>query len=553
MSPLLSILRAAHCRSTHHFFALDALRLVQTGPGLRLRGILLKHHEKYLEGSKDPDVRFRDFQNHVIHVQDGYFGGAPRLAMLWYDRLMGHLVASRWEDAAYAMGVLSHYFTDPLMPLHTAQSEREALVHRPMEWSVCKSYDRILKRWTEDELRLVFQLGDGDGWLGEAILKGARFANRSYKRLVENYNVDLGIENPVAGLDQDAIETFASLFGLAITGLARIIERAAGDAETRCGVTLPKVGLNLSSLLAVLQIPEQLWLRRIENREEREAIEAIITEYRVTGKVVKTMPAEVYIKQRVMQVREREAQWNAARRARAISSGAQAAQIVVQPLSATASTTPENATLESIATDSKPEETVTSETTSSSDDVVVSIPFASIAKPESTPLHEQHEAVGEHDLTNRSEHVAETVGRIQRSDDLVDAPSIGAKTAAVFAEIKIFKIGEFLDTPAAAMARRLQKTWLTPSLIEDWQAQTMLMCEVPDLRSRDVQMLVGVGCSSTEMLSTSDAPKLAAIMRRYATTPEGRRALRGASAAEVEEVARWIANASTVRSSRRAA
>jgi len=551
MSPLLSILRAAHCRSTHHFFAIDSLRLVQTGPGMRLRGILLKHHEKYLEGSKAPDVRFRDFQNHVIHVQDGYFGGAPRLAMLWYDRLMGHLVASRWEDAAYAMGVLSHYFTDPLMPLHTAQSEREALVHRPMEWSICKSYDRILKRWTEDELRLVFQLGDGDGWLGEAILKGARFANRSYKRLVESYNVDLGVENPVAGLDQDAIETFAALFGLAITGLARIIERAAGEAETRCGVTLPKVGLNLSSLLAVLQIPEQLWLRRIGNREEREAIEAIITEYRVTGKVVQNMPAEVYIKQRVMQVREREAQWSATRRARAISS-AQAAQIVVQPLSATASTTPEEATLESIATDSKPMKTVIAETTSGADDVV-SIPFAAIAKTQSPQLDEKRDADGEQDSTTGLEYVTEKSGCIHRSDDLVVAPSIGPKTAVAFAEIKIHKIGEFLDTPAAAISRRLQKTWITPSVIEDWQAQTLLMCEVPGLRPRDVQMLVGVGCSSTEMLATSNASKLAAIMRRYATTPEGRGTLRSAPSAEAEDVALWIANASTFRSSRKTA
>ncbi len=175
MSPLMALLRATHCRSTHHYFALDALRMVQTEAGERLRSILLHYHEKYLDGAKAPDTRFRDFHNHVIHVKQNYFGGAPRLAMTWYDRVLQNLTTDRGEDAAYAMGILSHYFTDPLMPLHTSQSDKEAAVHRPMEWSIFKAYDRILKCWTQDDLRLVFQLGDGDAWLSEAMLKRRSF------------------------------------------------------------------------------------------------------------------------------------------------------------------------------------------------------------------------------------------------------------------------------------------------------------------------------------------------------------------------------------------
>lgn len=354
MSPLISLLRAAHCRSTHHYFALDALRLVQTDAGVRMRGMLIKHHEKYLAGALDPDVRFRDFQNHVVHVRDGYFGGAPRLAIQWYDRLMGHLVARRWEDAAYATGVLTHYFTDPLMPLHTAFSEREALVHRPMEWSVFKAYDRILKRWTEDSLRLVFHLGDGEGWLGEAVLKGARFSNRSYKRLVESYNVDLGVANPVAGLDEDAIQTFAELFGLAITGLARVIERAGEEAESRSGLRLPRVGLALPTLLAALQVPEHLWRRRKFDRLERLAIDALIAEYRETGSVQRNLPSEVYIKQRVIQVRDREVAWRLRRREMEIARGATAAEIVSEPVAHDQPLPTQAATLESIAQSSPP-------------------------------------------------------------------------------------------------------------------------------------------------------------------------------------------------------
>jgi hypothetical protein len=543
MSPLMTILRAVHCRSTHHFFALDALRLVQTDAGLRLRGILLKHHEKYLMGSKDPDDRFRDFQNHVIHVQDGYFGGAPRLAIQWYDRMMGHLAAGRWEDAAYATGVLTHYFTDPLMPLHTAQSPRESLVHRPMEWSVCKSYDRILKLWTEDELRLVFHLGDGEGWLGEAILKGARFANRNYKKLVDSYNVDLGVENPIAGLDHDALQVFAELFGLAITGLARIFERAADQAEAHLGTKLPSYSLTMPAVLAALQVPEQIWLKRITDCTERAAIKAIVGEFRQTGQVKENIPAEVYIKQRVIEVREREAAWNQRRRELALARGAQAAAITA--------TTPEPvavaiemeaakpSTLESIAAASTApsvDAAANAPVTSSQDEVsgdspTISIPFTMAVRDHKPPI----------------------ASRLQRHEELSKAPSIGPKTAASFAEINVLTVGDFLDAPAAAMSRRLGKSWITANVIQSWQAQTRLMCDVPGLLSRDVQMLVGVGCSTATALASANAALLVQSMRRYAITSEGKRALRGAEPAEQTLVEQWIVNASAFGVSKAAA
>lgn len=119
MSVLLSVLRAAHCRSTHHYFAIDSTRYVDTVAGRRLVSVLLKHHERFLEGAKAPDDRFRDFQNHCVHVRTGYWG-APRLALTWYERLRDYLVHGRYADAAYSAGVMSHYFTDPLQPLHTA-------------------------------------------------------------------------------------------------------------------------------------------------------------------------------------------------------------------------------------------------------------------------------------------------------------------------------------------------------------------------------------------------------------------------------------------------
>ena len=255
MNPVLSILRAAHCRSTHHFFAVDAIPLVQTDAGKRLASQLLRHHDRYLTGAKDPDTRFRDFQNHVVHVTDGYWGGAPRVAHMWYDRMQRYLRNDRFADAAHAAGVLSHYFTDPMQPLHTQQCELEKVVHRPIEWSITKSYNQIYRLWKDDQMRVVFQLSGGPGWLGEAILHSARFANRKYQSLINRYDFERGTKDPPAGLNEELRQSLAELFGLSITGLARVLERAAADAEAVRRSPIPMAGMSVPLLLASIRVP----------------------------------------------------------------------------------------------------------------------------------------------------------------------------------------------------------------------------------------------------------------------------------------------------------
>lgn len=309
MSLLLGVLNSAHCRSTHHHFALDSLRFVGTAAGSRLVRRLLREHERYLLGATAPDDRFRDFHNHCVHVDDDYWGGAPRLAMLWYRRLVDCLVGGQWADAAYAAGILSHYFTDPLQPLHTAQSPREPLVHRAIERSVRHSYQDLYRLWADDDMRAVFHLGDQPGWLAEAILKGARFSNRRYDAVVESYDLQRGSSEPQLGLSHDCRLTFATLIGLAITGLARIWERVAAEAECLRGAEIDRCGLRRTTLLAILQVPEQRVLRRLTDIRERNEVARVLEEYRRSGQLVQQMPAECYIKSQVWLIRQRENRW----------------------------------------------------------------------------------------------------------------------------------------------------------------------------------------------------------------------------------------------------
>ena len=195
---LLSILRSTHCRQTHQYIALDAIPMVQTEAGKRLAKLLLNHYDRYLSGAMDPDTRFRDFQNHVIHVTDGYWGGAPRVAHKWYDRMQRYLREQRYSDAAHAAGVISHYFTDPLQPLHTQQCEREKVLHRPIEWVVSTQYKALFQTWKRNDLRIVFELSDRCGWLGEAILHGARFSHRRYNQVLDEFDLIQALEDPAS-------------------------------------------------------------------------------------------------------------------------------------------------------------------------------------------------------------------------------------------------------------------------------------------------------------------------------------------------------------------
>ncbi len=93
MSLLFSILSAAHARGTHHYLALDALRRLRGPDAERWQRLFLVHAELYLAGSKAPDTEFKDFTNHVLHPRDGYWGGAPDKARIWYHDLVEALEA----------------------------------------------------------------------------------------------------------------------------------------------------------------------------------------------------------------------------------------------------------------------------------------------------------------------------------------------------------------------------------------------------------------------------------------------------------------------------
>ena len=62
--------------------------------------LFVRYFEVYLEGSKDPDTKFKDFRNHVIHVSENYWGGAVGQAQKWYDLTVEDLKNKNWRGDA---------------------------------------------------------------------------------------------------------------------------------------------------------------------------------------------------------------------------------------------------------------------------------------------------------------------------------------------------------------------------------------------------------------------------------------------------------------------
>ncbi len=494
VSHIVTILRAAHCRSTHHYFALDALQRIETQPGKRLANILLKYHDEYLVGAKAPDTSFRDFQNHVLHVSDNGWGGAPGACSTWADHVREHLDHGRWKKAAYACGVLSHYFTDPLMPLHTGQTEKESVVHRPLEWSVCKSYDAIHALVSTHQMQPHFELSDRADWIRQAVMQGAMAAHVHYDQLIDSYNMKLGCKHPPAGLDDSARMILAELFALATFGWARILERLADETSSE----IPNVSLKLATVLATLDMPLAWIVRKISDVHEQRAVKKIFAEFKSTGTVRRYLPRE----SKAVRAARANSSLSAPRVAPADSVSTTSASASVHPQPAGEPLTPP-------ATDS-----------------------AATSRPPSRGRKRKN--------------------ALEMASDLVDAPSIGPKTARRFAKINIHTVGDFLKADLDDMVSQLKTRWIHRDLLNDWQDQARLVCQVPVLCGYKSQLLVAVDCRSREQLAQSNAFDLSQQIDALAQTSEGSRILRSSSVPTRDDIAEWITCAAGPTSSQAA-
>lgn len=593
---LLELVITAHrCRSTHHYIAFDALQLLDGPDAGDWKNLLLRHHEKLLKGAKAPDAEFKDFQNHVLHVQEGEWGGARDAAMLWYGKAVEALRAEKWGNAAYALGVLTHYYADPIQPFHTAQTEEEGAIHRALEWSIAKSRDTI-KAMIDAKGYPIVTASHQTGFVADMVLEGAQYSNQFYRTFIDHYDIDKGVIDPPTGLDQTLLDIIADLVAYATSGVAVLFERAFAEA----GVKPQKVDLDLPGYLAALDIPIRKLTKKISDARDRKTVEAMYDELIETGKVIKTLPdddkkiralhAKQVLRRPIEQLDAQPLEPLGTKHVpldthkkpvryelkvvpvsvetpKTFNAPAMApAPIAIEP-DPVVFDTPELETeteekiepvAEATVTESEAAEIEPAQVTPEPETVaetIVETPtpaeavLAEMDAAEETPQSVAAPVAETVDETTPADtSLAVETDRLTRESPVVDAPSIGPKTAARLEKVNIITIGDLLEADAEETATALNVRYIKTATLIDWQDQTRLMLDAPGLRVLDSQILVGAGIRNADDLAKASATKILTAAKTFLDTPQGARVLWGGeNTVNKAEVTSWIDLAKTAR------
>lgn len=625
MHLLFDILYAAHANGTHHKLAMDALNHLPAENSERRRNIFLKHYEPYLRGSKDPDKKFKDFRNHVLHPSQDYWGGAEKAARKWYDELVESIRSQKWKEAAYNAGVLSHYYSDPIMPFHTGSSQAENNIHRAAEWSISCSYDR-LRSMVELRGLPAVRMPSGKNWLEQMVRDGADKSHAYYQTLIDHYNFKQGRRNPPRGLDVICRDVASEMIGYAIAGFAKILNRAFEEAAHEP----PYVLLVVETVFATLEMPVQWVTKRMENAEQAELVRQMFREFQKTGKVERNLPEDVRVvrdeleadmnpdkpkegerplyevpdlpevslsslkltgsrktttlkPEAVKPKRDVEQERPKPRVSIPIPSFEEDDKPVAKPVEEKPKVTEEFHPAKGVTIRPKPSEAEAGEeikpvkrieptpspskvespkleepqTAKSSEvDFPPSISMTPKAKPEVEPEIKQPPA--EPPQRERAIEEKKPISDkplkfyLNWEDAVVDAPSIGNKTAKRLNAVGIRTVAQLVTADAKTVAPKLKAKHITPKLFAQWQAQAVLAYRIPMLRGHDAQLLTACGLETPEEVAKASAKDLLAEVSEFAETSDGQRIIRSSDPPDLAEVTNWIAWARQARGSQAA-
>jgi hypothetical protein len=533
MHLLYSIVYAAHASGTHHKLALDALRHVEGTDSDLWQRLFLKHADLYLEGSKAPDKEFKDFKNHVLHTRDGYWGGAPEKVRSWYHHLVEALGQEDWQTAVYCAGVLSHYYTDPLHPFHTGQSEAENNVHRAVEWSISKAYDQLRAQGEREFPDMRIDVPAGPNWLALLVCAGADRANGYYEKLIAHYDIQRGVVDPPAGLDQVACRIIAELIRYATLSYAVVLARAIGESKAQA----PSVSLAPATLLAAVKVPIRLLTRRIAGAQERRQIERIYDELISSGTVEKNLSEDDRT------VRDLHAREVVAKRP-------------PQPEPSRVFPFKPRPRIETRIDRTRAARMAAASAANN----VIAFASKSDKATQAPPLQPRRARAG---LSERLDKVTAmppkgsartptpTTGtarlHLSLDQDVVHGPSIGPKTAERLYPHGIRTVQDLIKADPVVLAVLVNNRHITAEAISSWQDQARLVCTIPGLKGTHAQLLVGAGYTTADALASAEPEKLCADVLNFAMTTAGQRLLRNGDPPDIEKIKSWLEAARSIK------
>jgi predicted flap endonuclease-1-like 5' DNA nuclease len=295
----------------------------------------------------------------------------------------------------------------------------------------------------------------------------------------------------------------------------------------------PKRGGGLQAFSLILQAPIQAVLKAIDDAKVRREVEAQYEEYRRTGKVRATLGED----DRVV---------------RALY----AAEVLKTPLSSLDARWPreigakagEGAPARAISRKAKaaPPQPRPARRQPRVIDLGPPKPALAVVKPTQAarPVKAPRELPAGAPLAKREKNLP----RFTLSGDapVVQAPSIGPKTARRLETLGVKTIADLLALEPEQGEAAIDAGHISAQTIRDWQAQALLACTVPGLKSREAQALAACGVKDAVDLARRDAVELCDAVARWGLSEEGQRAWGNAPAPNEDDVATWIARAKRV-------
>jgi nucleotidyltransferase/DNA polymerase involved in DNA repair len=154
---------------------------------------------------------------------------------------------------------------------------------------------------------------------------------------------------------------------------------------------------------------------------------------------------------------------------------------------------------------------------------------------------------------------------LSRSSHIEDAPSMDEAMAARLRRVGIRTIGQLLDSNPKQVSLRLEETsdadfhqtntfhavpaatrpnrYVSAKKVARWQAESRLVCEVPNVRAFDSRMMVGCGIRTARRLKILTPRQLARRVERFLQTKRGQQVLRSGNGYEVARITSWIVEA----------
>ncbi|MCA9086535.1 MAG: DUF4332 domain-containing protein, partial [Planctomycetaceae bacterium] len=113
--------------------------------------------------------------------------------------------------------------------------------------------------------------------------------------------------------------------------------------------------------------------------------------------------------------------------------------------------------------------------------------------------------------------------------------------------VGIYTVEDLLNADSQQVADQLNNRRISSDTIAQWQNQARLVCQVPELRGHDAQILVACGVTDADQLSQKRPVDLFAVVGPFVNTSEGERIVRGGTKPDLEEVTDWIGYAQQAR------